>query len=362
MPSSPSRYFKHFFTSETAMRRRFERDAGRMRFTGRSAKSAASWQRRARTRFAQHLGLHLFEKCPARPRKRGSVRIGDLIREDWIIQTERDVWTPFYLFIPPEARDGKCPLVLCPHGHGSAGKWATGGRWDIPAMRPLIKKYNYDYGVQFARAGFITACPDARGFGERRERAVQADRKTAWFFQTQSCHHLMIAGAPLGLTVQGMWAWDLMRLLDHLQRDPRVDARRVGCAGLSGGGLQTLAVSAVDPRIRAAVDSGYFYGVRESLQVDNGNCDCNLVPHLWEDFDMGDIGGLVAPRGLFIETGDRDPLNGSSGLANVSSQLKISRRVFSALDSAGKLRQHIFPGDHRWCGEKSIPWMRELLG
>ncbi len=361
MPSSPSRYFKHFLTSETALRRRFERDAGQMRFTGRTPKSAVSWQKKARAKFARHLGLHLFEKCPAHPRKRASVRVGDLIREEWVIQTERDVWMPFYLFIPPEARKGKVPLVLCPHGHGSAGKWATGGRHDIPAMRPLIRQYNYDYGVQLARAGFITACPDARGFGERRETANHGDRKTAYLFQSQSCHQLMLAGAPLGLNVQGMWTWDLMRLVDHLVRDPRIDSRRIGCVGLSGGGLQTLALAAVDTRIRAAVDSGYFYGVRESLQVTNFHCDCNLVPGLWNDFDMGDIGALIAPRGFFIETGDKDPLNGASGLDNVASQLKISRRVFSALGAATKLKQHIFPGDHRWCGKRSIPWMQDQL-
>ena len=261
---------------------------------------------------------------------------------------------PFTLFVPAEAR-GPLPLVLCPHGHGSGGKWATAGRRDLPGMAETIERHRYDYGVQIARAGFITACPDARGFGERREPALQRPESLL----NSSCHHLTLAGGPLGLTVQGMWTWDLMRLLDHLAADPRVDARRIGCAGLSGGGMQTLDLAALDTRVKAAVDSGYFYGVRESLQIANGNCLCNHVPGLWEHFDMGDLGALVAGRNLCIETGDRDALNGVSGLANVESQVAIARPAFGLL--GGDLLHVVFSGEHRWDGERSIPWLQEKL-
>jgi len=361
MKKSPSRYFRRFFTSEHALSRRFRAVSRQMAFHGSNRSAAIAWQKRARRRFVERLGLPRFEICPPRARKISTVKREGLVREEWLIQTERDVWMPYYLFIPPEAEYRRVPLALCPHGHGSAGKWAPGGRRDIPAMRPLIKKFNYDYGAQIARAGFITACPDARGFGQRRERQNQEDRKISYLFQAQSCHNLSLAGAPLGLTVQGMWTWDLMRLLDHLSRDSRIDSRRIGCAGLSGGGLQTLDLAAADTRIKAAVVSGYFYGARESLLIMNGNCMCNMVPGLWEDFDMGDIGALVAPRGLFIETGDRDPLNGTGELANVRSQVAISRKVFEVFGATDQLRHHIFHGEHRWDGTKAIPWLREQL-
>lgn len=219
----------------------------------------------------------------------------------------------------------------------------------------MIEQYHYDYGVQIARQGVITACPDARGFGERREPAVQSEGRTL----DGSCHHLMLGGTPLGLTVQGMWTWDLLRLLDHLTTDPRVDAERVGCAGLSGGGLQTLNLTALDPRVRVAVVSGYFYGVREALMVQNGNCACNMVPHLWAAFDIGDIGAMIAGRNLFLETGDTDPLNGASGLENVYSQVAIARRAFDLL--GGDLHHRVFSGGHRWHGIESIPYLLARL-
>ena len=41
-----------------------------------------------------------------------------------------------------------------------------------------------------------------------------------------------------------------------------------------------------------------------------GNCSCNYVPHLFEHVDMGDVGALIAPRPLLVETGTHDDLNG----------------------------------------------------
>ena len=50
----------------------------------------------------------------------------------------------------------------------------------------------------------------------------------------------MLMGQGLGQTVTGMWVWDLLRLVDYRVTGPEVDSARIGCAGLSGGGLQTL--------------------------------------------------------------------------------------------------------------------------
>src|SRR5262249_24538650 len=153
-------------------------------------------------------------------------------------------------------------------------------------------------------------------------------------------HQLMLMGYPLGQTVQGMWTWDLMRLIDYIETRPECDPDRIGCAGLSGGGLQTLNLAALDTRIKAAVGGGYFYGVKDSLIRLADNCDCNCVPHLWQYADMGDIGGLIAPRSLFIEAGDKDALNGARGVTNVKEQIAITRRVYRVFSSEHQLAHH----------------------
>jgi dienelactone hydrolase len=261
---------------------------------------------------------------------------------------------PLFVLMPKNA-PGPWPAVMCPHGHGeSGGKWATTGCRHLPGLAETIDKHNYDYGVQFARAGLIAFCPDARGFGERLE-TVHYDNPL-----TKSCQWINDMAFPLGQTITGMWAWDLHRLIDYIATRDDCLPGRVGCAGLSGGGLQTLWASALDERIRCAIISGYFYGYREAL-LDIPCCPCNYVPHLYETADMGDIGALIAPRPLMIETGTRDSLNGASGLKNVRSQVRITRRAYRVLGAGGRLKHHVFEGEHRWDGVTAIPFMLRQL-
>jgi dienelactone hydrolase len=311
------------------------------------------WQARARVRLADLLGLRHFRACPPRPRRLSVVALADMRREEWVMTTAPGVDMPFTVLVPDPLPAGPLPGVICPHGHVSGGKWSTGGRDDIAEVRASIRDFHYDYGVQLARAGFIAICPDARGFGERCEPGGSPVHG--------SCYQLAFAGLPLGFTVRGMWAWDLMRLVDVVAADARIDPRRIACAGLSGGGLQTLDLAALDQRIAAAVVSGYFYGSREALLRMTTNCICNVVPGMWRDFDMGDIGALIAPRPLHVETGDQDPLNGASGVGNVRPQVAIARGVYRTFGAGGAIAHHVFSGGHRWDGTRSIPWLQRRL-
>jgi hypothetical protein len=350
-----------FYTAEAHLARRFERVGRRLGVRGETPAEIHAWQYELRAALARCLGMDQFEPCPPRVEVRGRERVEDHIREDLVLETEPDVWMTFYALLPLDLDAAKPrPAVLAPHGHGSAGKFPVAGRRDILPIAETIEQHNYDYGVQFVRRGLIAFCPDARGFGERREETHELDDSSP-NFRSSTCHHLSLKGEPLGQSVAGMWTWDLMRLLDYAQSRPEVDPQRIGCAGLSGGGLQTLYLTALDERVRAAVVSGYFYGVKESLLEMAGNCDCNTVPGLWLHADMGDIGGLIAPRGLVIETGDEDPLNGRSGLDNVRPQVELTRRAYKALGAESQLEHHIFHGPHRWDGTRAVPLLEGQL-
>ena len=150
------------------------------------------------------------------------------------------------------------------------------------------------------REGFIVFAPDARGFGERQELASKGN------ILASSCQWINNMAMPLGQTVTGMWTWDLHRLIAYVETRDDCDVTRLGCAGLSGGGLQTLWATALDERIRCAVVSGYLYGYKESLLDQHQNCSCNYVPHLYEYVDMGDIAALIAPRPLHMNFGELD--------------------------------------------------------
>ena len=334
------------------MKRRFDRLGRRLAFRARTRQEWRRWRAALRRKLRELTGYAAMRRAPLRPCLTERQSVGEFVRERVEIQTEPGVVMPLYVIRLAQAQP-PLPAVICAHGHGSGGKLSPAGVRDITEVAAAIEQYNYDYGLQFARAGFITFCPDARGFGERREPDVP--------LMSSSCQWINQMAYPLGQTVTGMWAWDLSRLIDYIgtRRDCRPGL--VGCAGLSGGGLQTLWVSALDGRVRCAVVSGYFYGYKESLLVLHRNCSCNYVPRLYEYADIGDVGALIAPRPLLIETGDRDPLNGPSGVANVRSQVAILRRAYRLLGASDALKHHLFEGEHRWHGAEAIPWMKRWL-
>jgi dienelactone hydrolase len=347
-----------YFTAQEYLERRFDREKGKLAFRAKTVEEWRSWHRRLENKLKALTGYDTMRTCPLLPRVTERVEKGTYIRERVEIQTEPGIIMPIYVLIPKERRSEKMPVVIAPHGHDSGGKITVAGCVEIQGVAERVKNYNYDYGVQFVREGFVVFCPDARGFGERREWTGQGEDKLF----SSTCLQLNQMAYPLGQTVAGMWAWDISRLIDYVQSRKDCNPKKIGCAGLSGGGLQTLWAAALDRRISCAVISGYFYGYKESLLKLSNNCSCNYIPHLWEYVDMGDIAALIAPRPLLIETGTRDPLNGESGLKNVKSQYRIVKKAYALLNAKDRLAHDIFEGEHMWHGAKAIPWMKRWLG
>ena len=315
-----------------------------------------AWRAAARRHLAIITGIESLRRTAPQPIVTESVQCKGYVRQRMEIYTEPSVVMPLYALLPDDLRTGeRRPVVIAPHGHGSGGKNMTAGRRDIPAVADTIERYNGAYAERFAQAGLIVFAPDARAFGERREPVGQANDEDS--FMRSTCTPLNYAAISLGQTVTGMWAWDLMRLVDYVRTRDDCDSSRIGCAGLSGGGLQTLWLAAMDDRICAAVVSGYFYGYRDSLLDLNSNCGCNYVPGLWQAVDMGDLGALVAPRPLLIETGDEDTLNGARGLANVYEQVAITRQAYNLHDAGDRLVHDVQPGEHQWFGVTAEPWL-----
>src|SRR4029079_3378382 len=81
-----------------------------------------------------------------------------------------------------------------------------------------------------------------------------------------------------------------------------LDASRIGCVGISGGGTCTLFSAALEPRIKAAMVSGYLNTFRDSI-VSISHCMDNYVPGIMNWAEMYDVAGLIAPRPLVIESG-----------------------------------------------------------
>ncbi|MBE5960441.1 MAG: alpha/beta fold hydrolase [Lachnospiraceae bacterium] len=342
-----------YYTSLASMQRKFDKYARKNGFAADSINEFEEWKQETRKRLTDLFGMDKFEACDLSAEYQGDCMMEDGIRrESYLLEVEEGVFMPFYILYPNDGKqryvkDGEnvkpaCALAL--HGHCGGGKESIAGRREILAIADAIDKFQYDYGLKLARSGYITICPDARGYGGRREKALQKDEESAYL--NGACFQLSHMAEPLGMTVMGMLTFDLMRLIDYIEQRGDFDMKKLLCVGFSGGGMQTLMLAAMDDRVKECVISGYMYGYKDSLLTLNGNCNCNYVPHLWEHVDMGDIGALIAPRKAVIQSCRDDHLNGPRGLVNASEQVEIMRKAYSLFDKEENLIHDIREGGH----------------
>lgn len=352
-----------YYGSLKGMMSKYERLARSDAFTGSSVQDYETWKKKTRATLRGLLGLDRMEECPLQPQLLEKVEVKDgIIREKVLLQVEPETYMPVYILIPPSKSDEKQNCFMALPGHMGAGKYSVAGCDEIPAVKDSIERFNYDYGMQLAKMGYVALCPDCRGFGERRDESLQNDTEDA--FLNSTCFHLAHMAEPLGETVAGMCTWDAMRLLDYIYERDEWNLDTVGCLGFSGGGMQTLWVSAMDDRIKQAVISGYLYGYKDSLLLLNDNCSCNYVPHLWEHFDMGDIASLIAPRPLLVQSCRDDHLNGPRGLQNVSEQMDIVRNAYRLYQKEEYLIHDVREGEHCWHKEplqETLPFFETCL-
>lgn len=376
---------KAYFGSLDSMLRKFDRYARRDCFRGKTVTEFEAWRLDTRRLLHGLLGLDKMEVCRLDPVVEDVVTLPDGIRREHVrIQVEPDVWMPMFVLVPPGAGPSTRPF-LCPPGHNGAGKYTVAGLREFRQVDGKIQQYHYDYGLQLAKLGYVAVCPDCRGFGERREMppgasavgmppgagASAAGMPTGTYASAGmnpqddpmkgDCYRLAHMGEPLGIPVAGMLTWDLMRAVDYLTGRGEWDCNAVGCLGFSGGGMQTLWLSALDERICPAVISGYMYGYRDALLALNQNCSCNYVPHLWEHLDMGDIAGLIAPRPLLVQSCRDDRLNGPRGIANAVEQVDTIRSAYRLMGAGQLVIHEICEGPHRWHGERLEYHLEQLI-
>ncbi|NLN18983.1 MAG: prolyl oligopeptidase family serine peptidase [Firmicutes bacterium] len=213
----------------------------------------------------------------------------------------------------PSALSDPAPAILCPHGHsGQKGKGQ--------------EKYQSLY-IGLARKGFVVLAPDAIGLGER------------WL----QGHNGMASPFLIGTSLVGMEIWDNMKCLDVLCQRPEVDPTRIGCIGNSGGGTQTIWVTALDQRIRVAVASDATTSFRYNHAKERNICFCNLAPGLMGHAEMHHVLGLAAPRPLLLVGGSLDKMFPWDLQRSVFRQTK---RIYALYGAEERIAQFISEEPH----------------
>jgi hypothetical protein len=300
----------------------------------------SEWRAGVRARLEALLG-RLPERVPLDLEMLETVECDGYRRHKVVFDTEETMSVPAYLLVP-EGRVAPGPGILAVHGHGPGKAVVVGlATTDAP---------NGDYAHQLARRGFVVLAPDLRCFGER----ADWNPPDHYACDTNLVHAVMAGWNPLTQNL-----WDLARALDVLEAHDLVDPGRLGVAGLSYGGTLSLFLAAWDRRVAAAVVSGYFSSWAVSHKMPWNMCGSQILPGLLGQLEHVDLGALVAPRPLLIESGREDDLFPATVAVEEVAKL---RTVYGALGAADDQLVHdVFDEGHQWHGEEAYPFLERCL-
>jgi len=248
-------------------------------------KNARQWPKEAamlRRRALEEVYLHGYTKrdLTAKPR----VKWGKIIRPKgapYIIRKVKyecypDYWIPALLYEPKKLR-GRVPVVLNPNGHHRGGKAAH---------------YKQARCANLARRGMIALNFEFIGQSE-----LEVD------FQHNFQSHLTLTG----LSGVGLFYLAMSKGLDVLLAHKNADSKRVCMTGLSGGGWQTIVLSALDKRITVSVPVAGYTSIRARVGCtrDIGDYE-QCPPDMTTVADYDTYTAMLAPRPTLLITNEND--------------------------------------------------------
>jgi dienelactone hydrolase len=319
-------------------------------FRARDRRDAQAWQRALRQKLAELLGGLPDRTQPLNAEILETREAGGYLRHRIAFQSRPGLSVVGYLLVPANANK-PVPVVVCVPGHGRGADAIVGVDGNGREFRDR-SGYQHEFALQVVGRGMAALAIEPLCFGHRRDAATRSRGASV-----TSCGNAARAALLLGQTLIGWRVGDLVRAIDWIETRPELDARRIGCIGISGGGNCALFAAALDTRIRATMVSGYLTTFREGMMRFE-HCIDNYVPGIMNWAELPDIAGLIAPRPLFFESGERD-----AGFPADTCRASFKRvcGIYESFDAAEAVDLEIFPGDHAFWGEKGIPFLARHL-
>ena len=322
----------------------------KLRFQARTRAQAQGWQRRLRAKLAELVGGFPSARQRLRPVTLETRTFPGYRREKIVFDSRPGVSVLAYVLLPGKAKT-PAPAMICVPGHGR-GVDDIVGIDEQGGDRTDRAGYQHDFAIQVAEAGMAAVAIEPMGFGCRRD-PLNARQGLS----RKACDPVAGGALMLGQTLLGWRVWDIMRTVDYILTRAELDSSRVGCVGISGGGTATLFSSALEPRIRVAMLSGYLNTFKDSVGS-LVHCTDNYVPGILNWAEMSDIAGLIAPRPLFVESGEKDDIFPIQ--ASIESFGKL-REIYEVFGVADRVEHEVFPGEHSFWGKRGIPFLARHL-
>jgi hypothetical protein len=294
-----------------------------------AVKTAAEWERHADRMRRDTLEKIVFRGEAARRWRDAPARVEWLEMIDggpgYRIRKVRyealpGLWIPALLY-EPENLSGRAPVHLAVNGHDAKGKAAD---------------YKQIRCINLAKRGVLSLNAEWLNMGQLR----------APGFKHYAMNQLDLCGAS-GLAP---FYLAMSRALDLLLAHEHADPERVAVSGLSGGGWQTIVISALDPRVTLANPVAGYSSYRTRARFTSDLGDSEQTPNdLATVTDYAHLTAMLAGRALLLTYNAKDQCCFRADHALRPLQ-DAAEPVFDLHGQAHRLRTHVNhdPGTHNF--------------
>jgi len=330
----------------------------------------AAWRARARAKLLE---------CLALPDSGGTPRV-EVVERNVVEGVEAEIlrWQLPYgpptdaVFLKPAGATGPLPGIVALHDHGGMKyfgyrKIADDGR----PLHPMLRRHrDEDYGGvawanEVAKRGYAVLCHDTAPFASRRVRIADTPEAIHWnhakdvsedetpeeinaYNQWAGAHETIWAKSlcSAGSSWPALFLSDDMRAVEVLCARPEVDAARIGCAGLSGGGCRTVYLAGMDERIQVGICVGMMTTWRDyALYKAWTHTWMVWTPVVAKYLEYPEIMGLQLPKPMLVLSNNEDPLFTLTEMHRADAILR------AAYDKAGASDRYLgkfYPGPHKF--------------
>jgi hypothetical protein len=243
------------------------------------------------------------------------------------------MWTAGLLYVPDNL-SGRVPVVLNVNGHDRKNGKAA----EAKQMRC----------INLAKRGMIAMNTEWLGMGQLNRPGFD--------------HYKMPQINLCGTSGLATFYLAMSRALDVLLDHPHADPERVAVAGLSGGGWQTIFISALDPRVTLCNPVAGYSSFLTRVHHHSDLGDCEQTPSdLGTVTDYAHLTAMLAPRPALLTFNVRDNCCFASAHA-LPPLLESAGPIYRLFGAEDSLRSHVNhdPGTHNFLKDNRQQFYRIL--
>lgn len=355
----------------------------RLSYLSKNQKNTKKWRKNARAKLHELLA---FDPEPAP------------LNSEVLSTAKRDGYTQYLVrynvnalqkteafLLVPDNISKPAPAVIALHDHGGFYFFGKEKHTLTDNQPPILKEYIQNlyegrhYADELAKRGFVVLCPDAIYFGSQKIHPAQLVNTKGYFDKIEAddeserirLFNKQVAGPnevamnktilTSGTTWLGIIAQNDRVAVDFLLSRPEVDPERIGCIGLSLGGLRSTYLFGLDSRIKTGVVAAFSTTYQHMLQQHAHHTWMMYVPRQYEFLDLPDVASLNAPRPLLVMNCKQDKLFSIEGMQAAEEKLAT---IYSRMKAPEKFSTKYYDVPHSMTipmQENAFEWLEKWL-